>query len=413
MIPELATKCPDGYPLSGVSPGSKDADKNGFMTRLVKMPPPFPFQSIPSNLMGMTDQTFLGYLLSHGTGTRVDISKVTGISKPTISDSAIRLQSAGLIIEAGETTPRGRGRRATIYQVNPNYGHVSAVVLERRHHVVRALDFCGELKWEQRSEEDMTFEEGIAWAKENLARGTADLATPCQAATISVAAPVNPESGVVQPLDGAPLGGVVPDITAALGLTDVPRVRVDNDVNWAARAETTDPAKDPKRSFLYVYLGAGVGGSLVAGGNVIQGANGTAGEIGFLRTPKGTTLLAELSSLSFGSPDYLSINIDLALAAFQDPDSDEAGYATDLLAKAILDATIIFDPGTVVLGGPLSAADLLVDGLRAKIESGRIAPVELVRGSADDEILVAGVSHHAVHDAWEAAMESVLTATED
>src|SRR5699024_5035349 len=146
---------------------------------------------------------------------------------------------------------------------------------------------------------------------------------------------------------------------------------------------------------------------------VIQGANGAAGEIGFLRTSKGTTLLAELSSLSFGSPDHSSINIDLALAAFQDPDNDEAGCATDLLAKAILDATIIFDPGTVVLGVALSAADLLVDRLRARIELGRIAPVELVRGSADEEILVAGVSHHAVHDAWDAAMELVLTAAED
>lgn len=58
---------------------------------------------------------------------------------------------------------------------------------------------------------------------------------------------------------GAPLGGFVPDITTDLGLADVPLVRVDNDVNWSARAEATDPDKDPDRSFLYVYLGAGIG----------------------------------------------------------------------------------------------------------------------------------------------------------
>ena len=383
------------------------------MTTLVAMPPPFSPQPIPSSLMGMTDQTFLGYLLSHGTGTRAEIARITGISKPTISDSASRLQSAGLIVEAGEALPRGRGRRAMIYQANPDYGHVSAVVLERRHHVVRSLDFCGELRWEERSETDMTFSEGIAWAKKHLTAAANHLATPCRAATISVAAPVDPGTGVVQPMAGAPLGGVVPDITAALGLVDVPRVRVDNDVNWAARAEATDTTKEPERSFLYVYLGAGIGGALVAEGRVIRGANGAAGEISFLRTPKGTTLHAELSSLSFGSPDHSSIDIDLALAALQAPDNDEARYATDLLAQAVLDAATVFDPGTVVLSGPLSAADLLIERLRARVEAGRIAPVTLTRGRADDELLVAGVSRHAVHDAWDAAMTSVLTIAQD
>ncbi|RSZ66040.1 ROK family transcriptional regulator [Corynebacterium hylobatis] len=383
------------------------------MTTLAAMPPLFSPQPVPSSLMGMTDQTFLGYLFSHGTGTRAEIARITGISKPTISDSANRLQSAGLIVEAGETPPRGRGRRAMTYQPNPDHGHVSAVVLERRHNVVRALDFCGDLRWEERSETDMTFSEGIAWAREHLAAAAAHMATPCRAATISVAAPVNPGTGAVQPMAGAPLGGVVPDITAALGLADVPRVRVDNDVNWAARAEATDPAKEPERSFLYVYLGAGVGGALVAEGSVIRGANGAAGEISFLRTPKGTTLHAELSSLSFGSPDHSSIDIDLALAALQDPDNGEARYATDLLAQAVLDAATVFDPGTVVLSGPLSAADLLIERLRTRVAAGRIAPVALIRGRADDELLVAGVSRHAVHDAWDAAMTSALTIAQD
>lgn len=377
------------------------------MTRIVTMSPPIPPRPAPGALTGMTDQAFLGHLFTHGTGTRVEIARLTGISRPTISDAAARLLAADLIIEAGETPPRGRGRRAMLYRLNPEHGHVNAVVLERRHLVVRTLDFAGALRREEKSTVDLSFAAGIGWAREQLAAAATELGTPCLAATISVAAPVDPRTGAVQPMAGAPLGDFIPDITTDLGLQDVPLVRVDNDVNWAARAEATDPAKETGRSFLYVYLGAGIGGSLVAEGTVIRGANGAAGEISFLRTPGGRTLHTELASLSFGSPDGSSIDIDRALTAFRDPADEEAGYAAGLLAQAVLNAATVFDPGTVVLGGPLSAADPLVEQITTAVEAGRIAPLVFIRGRADDEALVTGVSRHAVHDAWDAASKAL------
>lgn len=377
------------------------------------MPPPPPSsRSLPANLTGMTDQAFLRHLATHGAASRAEIARATGISKPTISDSATRLHTAGMIAEVGESTPRGRGRRALLYGINPGYCHVSAVVLERRHFVVRALDFRGELQWERQYTEDVSFSRGIAWAKEQLAAAATAMDTPCHSATISVAAPVDPHTGAVQPMAGAPLGGFVPDIIAELGLLHVPQVRVDNDVNWAALAEATDPDKEPGRSFLYIYLGAGIGGAQVAEGTVVRGANGAAGEISFLRTPHGTTLHAELSSLSFGSPDKSSIDIDLALAAFQDPDNTEAEYAAELLGQAVLDAATVVDPGTVILSGPLSAADLLVERVSAAVEAGHIAPVSLMRGRPDEELLVTGVSRDAIRNAWETAMEVAGTLAE-
>src|SRR5699024_12257088 len=97
-----------------------------------------------------------------------------------------------------------------IYRINPDYGHVSAVVLEGRHLVVRSLDFCGELRWEQRSTTDLTFSEGIDWARRQLAVAATYLDTPCCAATISVAAPVDLKTGGVPPVGGGRFGGYVP-----------------------------------------------------------------------------------------------------------------------------------------------------------------------------------------------------------
>lgn len=357
----------------------------------------------------MTDQTFLRHLFTHGSGTRAEIARATRISKPTISDSAARLQAAGLIIEAGETAPRGRGRRAMLYRLNPDYGHSVAVILERRNLAVRVLDFCGDLQFERRCADDLNFHEGIDWARAVLATAATAVPTSRHAATISVAAPVDPGTAAVQPMAGAPLGGFVPDIAADLGLTGVPLIRVDNDVNWAALAEATDPAKERGSSFLYVYLGAGIGGALVAAGNVIRGASGAAGEISFLRTPSGATLHSELSAMPFGSPDHSSIDVSRALEVFGKPDDPIARQATRLLSQAILDAATVFDPGTVVLSGPLSAADILVDNLRQDLESRSIAPLAVTRGPSDDQLLVTGVSRQAVQDAWDAALRALAT----
>lgn len=379
------------------------------MIRISTVSPPLSPRPVPATLAGMTDQTFLDHLFTHGSGSRAEIARATRISKPTISDSATRLQAAGLIVEAGETAPRGRGRRAMLYRVNPDYGHSVAVILERRNLTVRVLDFCGELQFDRHCADDLNFHEGIDWAREMLAAAATVVTTPRHSATISVAAPVDPETAAVQPMAGAPLGGFVPEITADLGLAEVPLVRVDNDVNWAALAEATDPAKERGSSFLYVYLGAGIGGALVAAGHVIRGASGAAGEISFLRTPTGATLHSELSALPFGSPDHSSINVPRALEVFETPDDPIARRATGLLSQAILDAATVFDPGMVILSGPLSAADPLVDNLRRDLESRSIAPLTVTRGPSDDQLLVTGVSRQAVQDAWDAALRAVAT----
>lgn len=373
------------------------------------MPPPPPFPWTQRSAFATTDQIFLSYVLAHGAGTRAEIARESTISKPTISDAATRLVSAGLIREAGEEKPGGRGRRAMVYEVNPEYGHASAIVFERRHLVVKALDFSGGLQWERQLAEDVPFAQGIIWAKAQIKAAADDLKSPCLSAAISVAAPVDPYTGAVQPMAGAPLGGFVPNIISDLGLSHVPRVRVDNDVNWAASAEATDPEKAPNRTFLYIYLGAGVGGALVSEGRVIRGANGAAGEVSFLRTPKGNTLHAELSSLSFGSPDHSFIDIEAALAEFATPESSVAAYAAALLAHSIMSAATITDPGTVILSGPLSTAEPLIQRIEAVIERDHIAPVDVMRGCPDDSLLLTGVSRSALHAAWDNALEKAGT----
>lgn len=59
-------------------------------------------------------------------------------------------------------------------------------------------------------------------------------------------------------------------------------VVVDNDANLAALGEMWRGAGDGAKNLLLVTLGTGVGGGIVANGNILHGVNGMAGEIGHI-----------------------------------------------------------------------------------------------------------------------------------
>ncbi len=59
-------------------------------------------------------------------------------------------------------------------------------------------------------------------------------------------------------------------------------VVVDNDANLAALGEMWRGAGDGSKNLLAVTLGTGVGGGLIANGNILHGVNGMAGEIGHI-----------------------------------------------------------------------------------------------------------------------------------
>jgi glucokinase len=99
---------------------------------------------------------------------------------------------------------------------------------------------------------------------------------------VSAPGPLNPREGVwIEPPNlgpafrGAP---IAEPLRAALGLPAV----VELDTQVAARAEREFGAARGARDFVYITLSTGIGGAIVAGGELILGADGVAGEVGHL-----------------------------------------------------------------------------------------------------------------------------------
>ena len=103
---------------------------------------------------------------------------------------------------------------------------------------------------------------------------------------IGAPGPVDPANGVVHDApnlagfaDAVPLAALVEAGLVGRGHTGV-EVRVDNDVNVAARGEWQHGAGRGHDDLLAVWWGTGIGGGLVLNGAVRTGPTGTAAEIG-------------------------------------------------------------------------------------------------------------------------------------
>ncbi len=105
-------------------------------------------------------------------------------------------------------------------------------------------------------------------------------------------------------------------------------VRVDNDVNVAARGEWTCGAGKGHDSLLAVWWGTGIGGGLIIDGEVRTGASGSAGELGH------TTYSADGKICGCGSPGHVEAYAGRAAMEAEARRRHAAGEATTLVDLA-------------------------------------------------------------------------------
>jgi glucokinase len=170
-----------------------------------------------------------------------------------------------------------------------------------------------------------------------------------------------------------------------------------NDVQIAAMGEARFGAGKGVDSFLCVFVGTGVGGAIVRGGELVAGAAGTAGEIGHLvidangricgcggrghleayasRTAITKAILADLRR---GRPSKLKE----AVAAGKDEEPGGTALRSGLLAKAVADGDeVVIDAimeAGIYLGYGLASAINLLNPRRIILGGGVIEAVDLL-----------------------------------
>ena len=158
------------------------------------------------------------------------------------------------------------------------------------------------------------------------------------------------------------------DIEARLGRD----VQMTNDANCFILSEAVDGAARDADVAFGVILGTGVGGGLIAGKRILNGANAIAGEWG--HNPLPWARLDELPGPLCYCDKYGCIETWLsgpALERERSRASDDGAAMTeyfDRLARGLATVINIVDPDVIVLGGGVSNIDALYDELPPRLE---------------------------------------------
>lgn len=321
-------------------------------------------------LRSLSDEHVLRALMATRRATRAEIAAATGLSKPTISESVRRLSESGAVVDTGERTT-GRGRVGSYYALPSTAGRALVVSLAPEGLVAEAVDVYGDVV--ARAVAPVPPAGQVADALSATAAEVAE-GRPFRLAVVSAADPVDRATGRLVELPDAPflLGAL--DAPAVLrDLVEGP-ITVDNDVNWAARAEAG-------RDFVYLYLGEGLGLAVVSDGEVRRGHAGVAGEIAHVLTvgPDGTAMRLTDVFAALGLRRRGTTAIDVAQLLRE---SDTHAALARALAGVLSAVVALVDPQVVLVGGPWGAA--ISPALEAALED---APrrVDLAPATVTDE----------------------------
>jgi predicted NBD/HSP70 family sugar kinase len=371
-------------------------------------------------LRSLTDEHVLRALLQERRLTRAEIAARTGISKPTVSESVKRLTQAGLLADTGERTS-GRGRIGTYYGLADGLGVALVVGIAPEGIVAETTDVHGQVvAREVEHVQRPARPEQVTRALRTAARRAGAASPgPVRLAVVSAADPVERATGRLVHLPDAPflLGELSP--VDALARVVAGPVVVDNDVNWAARAERSAAPPGALDDFAYLYLGEGLGCAVVADGQVRRGHRGLAGEIAHLlvRGPQGrpvhfTEVFAELG---LRQPQSTAIDVAALLHAIEG-DGAQPGRVRAALAEAtggVLAALVaLADPQLVVIGGTWGTHPAFVQALTEQLTRlPRRPPVRAAQ--ATNEPSLSGARQQAVHDLQAAVLAQPHTPNPD
>ncbi|GGM65533.1 ROK family protein [Dactylosporangium sucinum] len=198
--------------------------------------------------------------------------------------------------------------------------------------------------------------------------------------------------------DGLALPGL---LRAEFG--DTP-VAIDNDVNAGAAAELRWGALRGVDVGLYINLGTGLAAALVAGGRVLPGAHGAAGEIGYLRDSASAPTFADghapleetVSGSALASRGSALLGREVTAAELFDLQTEPGvgellNEAVDTVSRTIANLCVVLDPQRVVIGGGLmGAAPFILPRVAAALTRSVPFPPQLTTASFVDDAPLIG-----------------------
>ncbi|MEQ1764175.1 MAG: ROK family transcriptional regulator [Pyrinomonadaceae bacterium] len=313
--------------------------------------------------------------------SRVELSRITGLNKATVSSLAAELVASGCVKFIGENPTERAGRREVLIDIDPRKASAVSVEIGIGSIVVLAADLAGETI----SRKDTTFDRSMPAGRviSKTAKMALDAAADAEARNgkvfgVSVAVPgaVDLDSGTV--LFAPNLGWRNVPILERLRSKLSHPVLIDNEASLAALGEHFFGAARGFREVLYVSAGVGIGGGLIVEGEIFRGSSGIAGEFGHMTVDfngkkcacgkigcwetvaNEAALFSEFDRLAARTKKAGTAPQTIERILLSARNGEKRGlralvFIAHSLAIGIDSLIKSFDPERVVLGGPLSS----------------------------------------------------------
>ena len=359
-----------------------------------------------------------------GRVSRTDLARRSTLTKPTVSAIVEDLLARGIVQEVGfgKTVASG-GRRARLLEFNDASAAYLGICFGVDKTTVGIADARGEIRMRREIATVHGDPQASVVAATELAREVCDAAgfprDRLQAVGVTIPGMVNAETGSVALAPNLSWTDVpIRDLlVAALGVPVV----VNNVTSAGAIAEGRVGVAKGIRSFVWAYVGAGVGAGIVIDGHVFSGTQGFSGEIGHcavvdggpvcpcgmrgcLETLVSGRAIVRAAEAALESGEVTCLRdvspLDAAAVASAARAGDAVGQRIfagvgEHLGVGVSYLVNILDPQMIVLGGAvMDAGDLLLEGTRASmvrhsLKGSRIPVVVSVLG--DDAGLIGAV----------------------
>ncbi|WP_411344222.1 ROK family transcriptional regulator [Paenibacillus sp. WLX1005] len=391
----------------------------------------------PQMIRHFNEYLILELIVQYPGLSRAEISRRTGISKPTVSAAVQQLLDRQLICETGLDSNQ-QGRKGQVLEFNANVFYLFVLDIGPEGIATGIADLSGHVV---AGEPVLWTECGDNPDEQHLASLLLSRMHQCaeqlsitpqhiRFASAGIPAVVDPVTGRIQTL--------LPQLNPYMSLlssTSLSKqlgmeVLLDNDVNLAAAAEKQYGVAKTAVHFAYLYLGEGVGAGLMIDDKLYRGLHGAAGEIG----QSATSLTAGSSGQhrrleqQIGSEGLRELMADYAA---QHPNAGLDGWQVEQLLDAaaqgqpaaqsivqqyverlvlpLSQMTALLSPEMIVFGGPIgSQAELFVPQLQQSLQPFVPAMPQLKSSALSDSAVMRGAARAGVQRAFVHIREDVL-----
>lgn len=330
--------------------------------------------------------------------TLSELSKSTGLSRPTVSSALTDLDRRGWVERLDPATIGGAGRPAMRFRFRAERGVVTGVDAGVHKILVVVSDLNDQVLGEHRVqvEPTMTGALRVKAVLDAVVEAVDTYAPQAHLLAVGVGAP-----GIVDALGRISISPAIPewdgiDLSGRLRRALRCAVLVENDVHAATLGESKYGAGRGAGTFAYLMAGYRTSSGIVIDGKLHRGWSGAAGMVGemdILEWRKAPDLLVSASSPSGAS-------IGTALQVFQAA-SDGDGEAqaavdryVDSVAIGLAALSLAVDPELIVVGGGISLVGRkLAESLRSRllVHAGIVHPRIEISELGDRAVAVGGV----------------------